>query len=325
MLVSIIIPIYNLELYIEECLESVYQQTYSDIEVVLVNDCSSDHSMDIAYSIIAKYKDRCPTTIIDHEHNKGLSEARNSGMKAAKGEYIYFVDSDDAIMPNAIQLLADVAIRHRGIELVEGKFIKGTYFQPIIVSDNSAKESIFKGHDSIKQCLEVACIWNILLKRKFIIDFQLHFDKDIKFAEDILFRHAISGHLSSMAVLPSITYFYRINRHSMTHNIKQKHFDSLLRVLQIIGKTSSDRNIKIAQINRYCITSLHYWNKTWKRNKNHRKYYRQYQSYIKRFVKENFQEISVCNFLLLVHFYSPYPMAILYSKVMWKVRSIIGL
>ena len=73
MLVSIIIPIYNVENYIEECLESVYQQTYPQIEVILVNDCTPDNSMEIANTIINKYKDKYPTTIINHEHNKGIS------------------------------------------------------------------------------------------------------------------------------------------------------------------------------------------------------------------------------------------------------------
>lgn len=128
MLVSIIIPIYNVEEYIEECLESVYQQTYPHIEVILVNDCTPDHSMTIANTIVAKYKDKFPTTIVNHEQNKGISEARNSGMKIAKGEYIYFIDSDDAIMSNAIESLARVALSHNSLELVQGSFIQGGEF-----------------------------------------------------------------------------------------------------------------------------------------------------------------------------------------------------
>ena len=99
MLVSIIIPIFNAEEYIEECIESVYQQTYPNIEVILINDCTPDNSMEIVEKIINKYKDKFPTTTIDHDYNKGISEARNSGLDIAKGEYIYFIDSDDFIMP----------------------------------------------------------------------------------------------------------------------------------------------------------------------------------------------------------------------------------
>lgn len=89
-MVSIIIPIYNVQDYINDCLYSVYIQTYSEIEVILVNDCTPDNSMSIAHSNIEKLKKRFNVKIIDHKSNKGLSAARNSGVKEATGEWVYF-------------------------------------------------------------------------------------------------------------------------------------------------------------------------------------------------------------------------------------------
>ena len=95
MKVSIIIPIYNVESYIANCLHSVFNQTYKDLEIILVDDCGTDKSMNIAMESINKYKSSFYIKVIHHKENKGLSAARNSGIKEATGDYIYFLDSDD--------------------------------------------------------------------------------------------------------------------------------------------------------------------------------------------------------------------------------------
>ncbi len=108
-LVSIIIPIYNVEKYLNECLESVCAQTYREIEIILVNDGSTDNSI----SICEKFQKIDNRITIINKKNAGLSAARNSGLEIAKGEYIYFLDSDDYISPDAIELLVKTAINQR--------------------------------------------------------------------------------------------------------------------------------------------------------------------------------------------------------------------
>lgn len=99
--VSVIIPIYNVEKYIEECLRSVLNQTLKDIEIICVNDGTLDNSM----KIVEKYAQQDDRIVILHKENGGLSSARNAGLKVAKGEYIYFLDSDDYILENALECL----------------------------------------------------------------------------------------------------------------------------------------------------------------------------------------------------------------------------
>ena len=94
--VSLIIPVYNVERYLKECLESAFNQTLKEIEVIAVNDGSTDNSL----LILNEYKAKHKNMIIINQENKGLSEARNSGLRVAKGEYIYFLDSDDYIDKN---------------------------------------------------------------------------------------------------------------------------------------------------------------------------------------------------------------------------------
>lgn len=97
--VSIVVPIYNVEKYLEKCLDSLVTQTYDNIEMILVNDGSTDQSLQIAEKYLKKYEQ---IRLIDQE-NGGLSKARNTGMKLAKGKYLCFVDSDDWLEPNTVQ------------------------------------------------------------------------------------------------------------------------------------------------------------------------------------------------------------------------------
>lgn len=108
--ISIVIPIYNVEKYLAECLTSCINQTLPNIEIICVNDCSPDNSRTIAEDFA-----RCDSRIkiIDHEHNKGLGAARNTGIAHAQGDYVWFVDSDDYIAENACQLLYDTAYLHQ--------------------------------------------------------------------------------------------------------------------------------------------------------------------------------------------------------------------
>ena len=105
MKVSIIIPVYNVASYIEECIQSVLDQTYPDLEVVLVDDCGTDHSMELAENLIRKSNRSSIFRIEKHDRNRGLSAARNTGIKTATGEYLYFVDSDDKISQDCIEKL----------------------------------------------------------------------------------------------------------------------------------------------------------------------------------------------------------------------------
>lgn len=107
MKVSIIIPVYNVSKYIERCLKSVLGQTWKDLEIILVDDCTPDDSMDIVRGILETSSRSDIVTILKHEKNRGLSAARNTGIRQATGNYLYFLDSDDYLPANGIELLAD--------------------------------------------------------------------------------------------------------------------------------------------------------------------------------------------------------------------------
>lgn len=116
--------VYNVEKYVAECLNSVISQTYdhSKIECIIVNDCTTDDSMDIVYEIIKKYDGGMSFIICRHEHNEGVSAARNTGIELAKGNYIFFIDSDDYIYPNSLELLLNASKIYGYSDMVVGNF-----------------------------------------------------------------------------------------------------------------------------------------------------------------------------------------------------------
>lgn len=212
-LVSIGIPVYNVEPYIERCLLSVINQSYQNIEVLVVDDCGNDHSMQIVNNIKLSHANGKNIRIIKHPHNKGIGEARNTIIKECKGKYVYFIDSDDYIEPNTIELLCsqsekyetDVTIAsHRKVTWETGEELP-TYqyssFQYIHGRDAFANYvcADLRWHIAI-------VVWNVL----FLVDFLKR--NNLLFAgrkdEDALFLSDYYSEVSSAVIMPDITYNY---------------------------------------------------------------------------------------------------------------------
>lgn len=109
-LISIIIPVYNVAPYIEKCLETVISQSYENLEIILVDDCGSDNSMDIVRDFCSSHIGNF--VLLNHERNRGLSVARNTGVKHAKGDYLFFLDSDDELPKDAIRNFVQYLNKH---------------------------------------------------------------------------------------------------------------------------------------------------------------------------------------------------------------------
>ena len=126
MKISIVIPVYHVEAYIVRCLQSVATQTFRDIECLIVDDGGQDDSARLAHDFIQSYQGDISFQLLHHEKNSGLSAARNSGIRAASGDYIYFLDSDDAISANCIEVLAALAQKYPTACFIQGNFVTGS-------------------------------------------------------------------------------------------------------------------------------------------------------------------------------------------------------
>ena len=127
-LVSIIIPIYKVEPYIEDCIKSVLNQTYRALEIILVDDCGGDQSIQLAEKLLQHSAIAWKT--VCHEHNRGLSAARNTGADAATGKYLYFLDSDDYIAPQTIETMLQAIEKHQTDVVIGGGIV-------LLMPDNS--------------------------------------------------------------------------------------------------------------------------------------------------------------------------------------------
>ena len=246
-LISIIIPIYNAENYIDLCLKSILNQVNDSIEVILVNDGSKDSSKDKCEYYCRNNKN----VILINQENLGVSAARNTGLKVAKGKYIGFVDIDDTIRPNTIEVLlneiksidADLIIW--GIECTQ-HFKSGNIKKEIITHEtkeftiNEFEESLYKYFNN----WYLNYTWNKLYKKSIIEKNNLKFNEDMSTSEDLLFNSLYLRSCKKVKIINDILYNYRkVSENSITrkyHNdeyeMQKKAYDELVNTLNMNGK-----------------------------------------------------------------------------------------
>lgn len=217
-IVSIVVPVYNVESYLDKCLQSICNQTYSKIEIILVNDGSTDNSE----RIMEKWSEKDDRIIILHQENSGLSAARNKGLDKATGDWIVFVDSDDFISDNyVLKLLNSALINDADLVICQyDKIDQYNKIHQIIQSPSGMYNStdfwsLFYSKSS-GESLVVA--WNKLYSKRIL--------KEIRYKPGILnedeqILYYIINESKSILIIPDSLYFYRIDRsNSITNNVK---------------------------------------------------------------------------------------------------------
>ena len=189
--VSIIIPVYNGEKVLKRCIDSILSQSYTDFELIIINDGSTDKSIEI----INEYKEKdCRIKVIDNE-NKGVSETRNIGIDHAVGEYIQFIDCDDYInkdmLMNAVESIednnADLVVTGIILE-IEDKNKTKTSTQTFEYENLKGKVNIAKGVLERLDGAYIHSLWNKIFKRNIIINNNIKMDKNINLGEDLIFN-----------------------------------------------------------------------------------------------------------------------------------------
>ena len=212
--VSIIIPVYNVENYIEECLASVLKQTFKNYEVIIVNDGTTDNSAQIA-SVFTENDSRFKLV---NQENQGLSGARNTGIQEAKGEYIAFLDSDDWIDKNFIEKLLEAIIRN-DCDIAAASIIrKREKTQKYRV--HYTQEKIHTTYEEkISACRIPACcyVWNKLYKTTLVK--QQSFKYNVYY-EDVLWTPQVLKKSEKLVTVPNVNYYYRVNKSSIVKKIQ---------------------------------------------------------------------------------------------------------
>jgi glycosyltransferase involved in cell wall biosynthesis len=228
--VSIIIPVYNVEPYIERCLLSVLNQTYDNIEIILVDDCGQDNSMEVANRVIKNHSNGHKVSILKQEQNNGPSMARNSGINAAIGKYVYFLDSDDEITNDCIETLVRKSDEFEVvIGAIETLPLKGLLKnkKSVFYKENAIKRAYFNGLINDSGC-------NKLVLREFLLSNNLFFEPGL-IHEDYLWTFFLSMACKKIKIIEDVTYFYhRRGGDSLNTNFTIKNVNHLVRCFSII-------------------------------------------------------------------------------------------
>ena len=224
--VTIVIPVYNTENYLDKCLSSVVNQTFSDIKVIIVNDGSTDNSLEICKKYAVNDK---RITLID-KVNEGVSIARNIGINLAEGEWIYFLDSDDFLDLNTLENLV-IEAHSSDADIIQ--FGLRSYKVSTLVGGK--KPSNRKEYKDLKKFLhgnelKPICAWLHLFKLKVIKENNIIFNTNLKHGEDMLFVYSVYCHARKILVLDKVFYNQVLSPNSASRKpIKIKVlFDSLL-------------------------------------------------------------------------------------------------
>lgn len=232
MKLSYIIPVYNVEKYLRQCVDSILAQTFDDYEIILVDDGSPDNCP----AICDEYKEKYPDVVkVIHKENEGLASARNAGLKTAQGDYIFFVDSDDFLLKDRVSELYNKALEY------DADILQTTYISfdeknnKKIISFPVFETEKLITHSTMEQeiCFStkknrVIFVWRNLYRRKFLIDNDIRFDERLKMVEDAPFNTLAFIKSERFVAVDIPFYCYRFRDGSLQRRKYIDKYDSYL-------------------------------------------------------------------------------------------------
>ena len=242
--ISIIIPVYNVENYLRQCIESILEQEYEEKEIILVDDGSTDNSG----SICDEYADKYENVLVIHKENGGLSDARNVGLAKAAGEYVLFVDSDDFVEENSLSPIVEIVNANPvDVVLLEAQkyYADGTN---IPMCDGISKEMVYKKAkkdilNSISKCPKYPASACSKLIRRELISEDIFFEKGL-LSEDLDWSMKLFLKANTFDYCDTVYYNYRQNRvGSITNTINPKKVDDMLYILEKWSRIAETKNV----------------------------------------------------------------------------------
>ena len=229
--VSVIVPIYNVEKYLSRCIESLVNQTLQDIQIILVNDGSTDNSGKIAKEYAKKYPEKI---IYLEKENGGLSDARNYGIPHATGEYIAFLDSDDYIEKNAYEEMYNKAVEEDS-DYVECDFL--WEYQNKIKKDTRIE---YNNKQEMMANVRVVA-WNKLIRRNIIEENNICFPKGLRY-EDVEFTYKLIPHLNKISYINQYFVHY-VQRNNSIANVQNERTAEIFTILDNVIEYYKQNNL----------------------------------------------------------------------------------
>ncbi len=248
-LISVIIPVYNVEDYLDKCLESVVNQTYKNLEIILIDDGSTDSSGKMCDAWAKKDK----RIKVIHQKNGGLSAARNTGIKVAKSDYIGFVDSDDWIHPEMYDKLF-TAMFDNDADISVCSIKRATKHKQIVTKATTEKYTIYNQQSYMQKFFKIGSqtteyyAWNKLYKSSLLSSNQYPIGLT---SEDVVGTYKAVLKAKKIVTIPNQLYFYYQNKNGITGSFSEKDFD-LIPIWDLVVKLSNDKPdyLEYAKINR---------------------------------------------------------------------------
>ena len=232
--VSILVPVYGVERYIEKCARSLFEQTFGDIEYVFVNDRTKDRSIEVLRSVLELYPERKPQVrIVEHEKNLGLAGARNTAVALARGEYVLHVDSDDYLEPEAVERLVRVAEAERADIVVFDAFLEFEKRNTVLKSGFDSDKEIYLRKLISRQAS--AAVWGKLIRRSLYTDHNIDIPAGFDYGEDYAVSPRLAFFANRIAYLPEPLYHYvQYNAGAYTKAITEKRADGFVNIISFL-------------------------------------------------------------------------------------------
>lgn len=246
--VSIVIPVYNCENYIRTCMESITNQTYRNIEVIIINDGSKDKTKDIINSFISKDS----RIIYIEQENSGPSMARNNGIDKATGEYLIFIDSDDTVEENYVEILLKSILDEKN-DIVCCGYSDISIYGNVNCSDFIYDTNNIKKQDFLyKVCQGTGgVLWSKIFKKEIIDNYNVRMNKDIFMCEDLIFVLQYGSYCNNFSYIDEYLYNYnRLNVNSISSNISKEYLYNYIDVCKHIESILLDNNLKKEEVSK---------------------------------------------------------------------------
>ena len=254
--ISVVIPIYNVEKYLQRCVDSVLNQTLRDLEIILVDDGSPDKCP----LICDQYAKKDSRVFVIHKKNGGLASARNAGMKAATGTYLFFLDSDDWIDLDGLELLYNTAVMYK-TDFVRYRAIRSYWpglepHTPGKVEEIREMEGGYYDYDKIRRDIfprliatsqlmmgPIVAAWSSLYCREFLIRNNCFFDEQVKYSEDMIFSAKVVLKARNFYYIENAcVYHYFFNPSSISKSFRENRWESCKMLINLFENEFSDNN-----------------------------------------------------------------------------------
>lgn len=332
-IVSVIIPVYNVEKYLRQCLDSVVNQTFKNIEIICINDCSTDNSL----QTIKQYRQKDDRIVlIDLKQNGGVGLARNEGIKVAKGKYITFVDSDDWVAKDYIEILYNSII----------KYDTDVVFSKVIRYDNNTK-SIIDGNKKLKYSDRIICNISdkkdlILSEPKILINLIVKKDSLVKnniiffpkrAGEDVIFILKIIANNIKIIYINDTDYFYRESRpFSIMDNVRRNanfEYDGLFDFFdEILNAFKQAKTFDVYKKEVYVYLLIFFCREVTEKNLTTKQYFDAVRIFKKKFYQNDFSFLRIKNIknkirLFVFYFYLKFNMNFIKAAHLFKFINTI--